>query len=325
MSLDGVSVRFPVGRRKFVTAVDDVSVDIIAGETLGLIGESGSGKSTLARALTGLVPVSSGSVRWRGDDTASFSRAQRRTFTSSVQMIFQDPHSALDPRRTIGSSVREPLDVLNIGDKRRRSDVVMTALADVGLTESHAARYPHQLSGGQKQRANIARALVSEPEMLICDESVAALDVALQAEILNLLQDLKVERHLTIVFISHDLAVVGHVADRVNVMYVGKLVEQAPTDEIFERPRHPYSEALLSAQLDVTGTSRHRIILDGDIPSPMSPPSGCRFRTRCPHALELCAVDVPKLGEVAPAHASACLRTAALYGDDSSLVDGVVS
>lgn len=315
LDLRGVSVRFPVGWRRHVSAVDGVDLAIHEGETLGLIGESGSGKSTIARAIVGLAPVSAGEIRWRGVRTSDFNKHQRREFVEAVQMVFQDPHSALDPRRTILQSVREPLDVMSHGAKSERTEVALKALVDVGLPDHLARRYPHQLSGGQKQRANIARALVTRPQVLICDESVAALDVALQAEILNLLQDLKAEYHLTIVFISHDLSVVGHIADRMSVMYLGRIVEHAVTDSILGQPLHPYSEALLSAQPLVNRPAEDdRIIITGDIPSPLSPPSGCRFHTRCPHAVTRCAAEDPVLLDIRADHQSACLRVDELYG-----------
>ncbi|MTB88114.1 ABC transporter ATP-binding protein [Aeromicrobium senzhongii] len=315
LSLEDVSVRFPIGGRRHVTAVDGVSLELREGETLGLIGESGSGKSTVARAAMGLAPVSGGTVRWRGEDVSRFNAKQRREFNQSVQMVFQDPHSALDPRRTILQSVREPLDVMGRGDKRGREDIAAKALEDVGLPTQMLKRYPHQLSGGQKQRANIARALVTDPKLLMCDESVAALDVALQAEILNLLQDLKAEYELTILFISHDLSVVSYLADRISVMYLGNIVENATTESLVGRSRHPYSEALLSAQPLVHDSSAgRRIVLKGDIPSPVSPPPGCRFNTRCQFAQEGCRQEKPELLEVMPGHWSACLRVDELYG-----------
>lgn len=314
--LDDVSVRFPLGGRRHVTAVDGVSLELREGETLGLIGESGSGKSTVARAAMGLVPISGGTVRWRGEDVSGFNAKQRRSFSESVQMVFQDPHSALDPRRTILQSVREPLDVMGRGDKKDREQVAVKALEDVGLPSQMLTRYPHQLSGGQKQRANIARALVTDPKVLVCDESVAALDVALQAEILNLLQDLKAEYELTILFISHDLSVVSYIADRISVMYLGNIVENASTESLVETSLHPYSEALLSAQPLVHDSSAdRRIVLNGDIPSPVSPPPGCRFNTRCPYAQEQCRQEKPALLPVVPGHSSACLRVDELYGD----------
>lgn len=315
LSLDGVSVRYPVGRRRTLTAVDGISLTVREGETLGLIGESGSGKSTVARAVIGLAPVSSGTVRWRGRDVSEFKRTDRRDFIESVQMVFQDPHSALDPRRTILQSVREPMDVMGRHARQEREDIAVRALEDVGLSSQMLQRYPHQLSGGQKQRANIARALVTQPKVLICDESVAALDVALQAEILNLLQDLKAEHDLTVIFISHDLSVVSHIADRVAVMYLGRIVEQAPAEALVAQAVHPYSEALLSAQpLVRPADRRERIILVGDIPSPLSPPSGCRFSTRCPHVADECRRVDPVLVTVGADHGSACLRVDELYG-----------
>lgn len=323
LRLDDVSVRFRVGRRSSVSAVDGVSLDVVEGETLGLIGESGSGKSTLARAMLGLVPASTGSISWDGESVATMSRQRRRELSAQVQMVFQDPHSALDPRRRVHQSVREPLDVLGRGDRRGRDDLVRKALADVGLPSHLHDRYPHQLSGGQKQRVNIARALVTRPRLLVCDESVAALDVALQAEIINLLADLKDEYRLTVVFISHDLGVVGHVADRVAVMYLGTLVETATADRLLAAPRHPYTEALLSARLDVRGTrGTERIILRGDVPSPLAPPAGCRFHPRCGHAVAACATTEPELVAVGGG-ASACLRVADLY--DRSREDQPVS
>ncbi len=305
--LDDVSVRFPLGGRRHVTAVDGVSLELREGETLGLIGESGSGKSTVARAAMGLVPISGGTVRWRGEDVSGFNAKQRRAFSESVQMVFQDPHSALDPRRTILQSVREPLDVMGRGDKKDREQVAVKALEDVGLPSQMLTRYPHQLSGGQKQRANIARALVTDPKVLVCDESVAALDVALQAEILNLLQDLKAEYELTILFISHDLSVVSYIADRISVMYLGNIVEQAATEAIFSSPRHPYTEALLSAvpRIDPDQPKR-RVILTGDVPNPANPPSGCRFHPRCRYAQEICRTERPALRDVGPGHQAAC-------------------
>lgn len=316
LSLEDVSVRFPVGRRRHVTAVDGVTLELREGETLGLIGESGSGKSTVARAAMGLVPISGGTVRWRGEDVSTYNAKQRRAFSESVQMVFQDPHSALDPRRTILQSVREPLDVMGRGDKKDREQVAAKALEDVGLPSQMLKRYPHQLSGGQKQRANIARALVTDPKVLVCDESVAALDVALQAEILNLLQDLKAEYELTVLFISHDLSVVSYLADRINVMYLGNIVENAPTESLVGQALHPYSEALLSAQPLVHDSSvGRRITLQGDIPSPLNPPPGCRFNTRCQFAQDRCRETKPDLLPVLPGHSSACLRVDELYGE----------
>lgn len=309
ISLRGVTVKFRVAGRKRLTAVDQIDMEVYQGDTVGLIGESGSGKSTVARAIVGLSPIASGELFWRGRSVKSFDRRERHEHTERVQMVFQDPHSALDPRRTILQSVREPLDVLHRGAKDKRADLAMKVLSDVGLAEHHASRYPHQLSGGQKQRANIARALITRPEVLICDESVAALDVALQAEILNLLEDLKAEYDLTIVFISHDLSVVGHVANRIHVMYLGKIVERAPATAFFAQQLHPYSKALLSAQPRVDPKLRtDRVILTGDIPSPLSPPPGCRFQTRCSFAIESCRSGEILLEEIESDREVACIR-----------------
>lgn len=314
LEIESASVQFRLGIRRKLTAVDGVTLRLYEGETLGLIGESGSGKSTVARAAVGLAPLSSGAVKWRGADVSTLGARERRTFVEAVQMVFQDPHSALDPRRTVLQSVREPLDVMRKGAARERNRVAAQALADVGLGDQFFHRHPHEMSGGQKQRANIARALVTNPRVLICDESVAALDVALQAEILNLLGDLKQQYDLTILFISHDLSVVSHVADRIAVMYLGRVVEEAETDALVARALHPYSEALLSAQplVDAPASAR-RIVLQGDIPSPLRPPKGCRFSSRCAHATDLCREELPELRTISPHHQSACLRVEALY------------
>lgn len=318
-SVSDLRVEFPVGRRERLVAVKDVSFTVRKGETLGLIGESGSGKSTLARSLVGLAPISGGVVRWRGRPFDELNRAERIAYRKAVQMVFQDPHSALDPRRTIAQSVREPLDVLNIGPRSDRDAAVRAALERVELSDHLAGRYPHELSGGQKQRANIARALITSPEVLICDESVAALDVALQAEILNLLQDLKHELAMTLVFISHDLGVVAHVSDRVCVMYLGEIVEDAPADALVGSPRHPYTEALMAAEPRIFAFAEgasHRVTVGGDIPSPIAPPPGCRFHTRCPFAEADCRTQDATLAPVGRAHRSACLRVADLYTFD---------
>lgn len=297
VSLEDVSVSFRVGWNRHVTAVNDVSVELRRGEIFGLIGESGSGKSTLARALVGLVPISAGRVRWADGRTVAASPRSRKTATQTrSQMVFQDPHSALDPRRTILQSVREPLDVQGELPRAERTVRALEKLDLVGLTPEQGQRYPHQLSGGQKQRANIARALVTDPELLICDESVAALDVALQAEILNLIQDLRDRLGVTVLFISHDLSVVSHIATRIGVMYLGEVVEVGTAADLAARPLHPYTEALLSAQpmpVPSWAQPRERIVLSGDIPSPISPPSGCRFHTRCGYAVDACSVVDP--------------------------------
>ncbi|MCW2529106.1 MAG: Oligopeptide/dipeptide transporter, ATP-binding protein-like [Pseudonocardiales bacterium] len=295
VQITNASVEYPVGG-KTLRAVDSVSLVIEKGATFGLIGESGSGKSTLARFVMGLVS-GSGQVVVGGPVDERQRPVGRRRAARPVQMIVQDPHSALDPRLSIAASVAEPLRALGVAKSQRRERSV-AMLERVGLSSQLAGRYPHQLSGGQKQRVNIARALISDPQVLICDESVSALDVALQAEILNLLTDLQRDFGLTMLFISHDLSVIAHIADRIGVMYLGQIVETNEATELLVSPRHPYTEALIAARPEpVPSTARvkSRIVLEGEIPSPMSPPSGCRFRTRCRYAQPRCAEEQPLL------------------------------
>lgn len=253
-----VSVEFKLNRKTTVKAVSGVSIDVTPRSSVGLIGESGSGKSTLARALLGLVPVTSGVVEWEGQDISRLTAAQMRRFRTTAQMVFQDPHSSLDPRRRILTSIMEPLKVLGIGSKAERQERAEQMLSLVGLRMDQAQRFPHQLSGGQKQRACIARALIVEPKILVCDESVAALDVALQAEILNLLSDLRDKLDLALVFISHDLSVVAHISDRMHVMYLGETVEEGSTARITADPQHEYTTTLLASQLTVEGQQKER-------------------------------------------------------------------
>lgn len=308
VTMRGVTVTFPAGHKRFVHAVDNVDLEIGRGEILGLIGESGSGKSTLGRAMLGLVP-STGDVRWKGESLADMAPRTRHEVRTRMQMVFQDPHSALNPRRTILRSIREPLDIVGGMSRAEKEARAKYLLERVGLNPEHGDRYPHQLSGGQKQRACIARALTTNPELIVCDESVAALDVALQAEILNLLQDLRDELGLSILFISHDLSVVTYLADRVAVMYLGNIVETGTAEEIIVRPGHPYSEALLSAQpepLPAHARSGPAIVLRGEIPSPLNPPSGCRFHQRCPYAKPDCSGDRPVRVELSRTHEAMC-------------------
>jgi peptide/nickel transport system ATP-binding protein/oligopeptide transport system ATP-binding protein len=303
-----------------VRAVDGMSFAVQPGETFGIIGESGSGKSTLGRALVGLLKPSGGRILHEGADPSTLAarlfRRQRRTW----QIVFQDPSAALNPRMTVVDRVREPLDIVAEGTRAGRQAAALAALDKVGLAASYAQRYPHELSGGQKQRVNIARALTMRPRLLVCDEVVAALDVSIQADIINLLAQLQAEFGLTIVFITHDLAVVSHLSDRIAVMYLGKIVEMGPAQQLRAHPRHPYTEALLSAEptpLPAAMRTRERIILEGEIPSPVAPPSGCRFRTRCRYAQEVCAAQVPEFHETGPGHSSAChfAETLALRGE----------
>ena len=303
-------VHFRTGKGlETVKAVDGVDFDVRAGETFGVIGESGSGKSTLGRALVCLTKPTGGQLLHSGVDPYSLSSKALKHARREFQIIFQDPSAALDPRMTILRSVRQPLDILGDIDAAERTRLAFEAIDRVGLPAEYAQRYPHELSGGQKQRVNIARALTLRPRLMVCDEVVAALDVSIQADILNLFSDLQREFGLTYVFITHDLGVVSHVSDRIAVMYLGRFMELGPAQDLAERPLHPYTRALLSSEpvpLPSSRRSNRRIILEGEIPSPVSPPSGCRFRTRCCHARDECASRVPEWREVAPRRWVAC-------------------
>ena len=316
LDVRGLSKTYSVGGGLFgrshqsVRAVDDVSFQIRRGEVLGLVGESGSGKSTLGRTVLQLAEPTSGSVLFNGVDLTRLNRRQLKPLRPKMQLIFQDPFASLNPRMTVGRILGAPFQIQKLRLSRaERDERVVAALNAVGLTEHHLDRYPHEFSGGQRQRIGIARSLVMEPEFLVADEPVSALDVSIQAQIVNLLLEIKRKLDLTILFITHDLAVVGHISDRVAVMYLGRIVELADTRAVFSAPRHPYTEALFSAipTLDPT-VKRSRILLKGDIPSPLDPPSGCAFRTRCRYALPACAEGVPPLREVGQGHLSACIR-----------------
>jgi oligopeptide/dipeptide ABC transporter ATP-binding protein len=289
-----------------VHAVDGVSLAIRPGEVLGLVGESGCGKSTLGRVLAGIHPSSSGDVFWEGRNVAELSAAETRQAQLAAQMIFQDPMSSLNPRKTVAQAIGEA--PLAHGMVRRGDVAAMVAdlMERVGLDPSYARRYPHQFSGGQRQRIGIARALAVQPRFLICDESVSALDVSIQAQILNLFMDLRAELGLTYLFISHDLGVVKHISDRVAIMYLGRIVESADADEFFARPNHPYTQALLAEMPTVKQRRRVFQPVKGEIPSPLHPPSGCHFHPRCPYAFERCRIERPALREIAPGHVSAC-------------------
>jgi len=304
LSLRGVTKHFPVTAgllRKTVgtvRAVDGVDLDLRPGETLGLVGETGCGKSTLARLITGLLPVTSGSVEFEGQDITKLSRGQMRPLRRQMQMIFQDPYGSLNPRRRVGSIIGDPFAVHGLAEGPERKRRVQELMELVGLNPEHFNRFPAEFSGGQRQRIGIARALALRPRLLVCDEPVSALDVSIQAQVVNLLDDLQGELGLSYVFIAHDLSVVRHVSDRIAVMYLGRVVEIADGARLYSTPRHPYTNALLSAvpvadpdQAD----RRQRIVLVGDVPSPLNPPSGCRFHPRCPKAQERCAVDDPVL------------------------------
>ena len=315
LSAVGVSKHFAVrggpllGSRQVLRAVDGVSLEVRAGETLGVVGESGCGKSTLGRCLVRLTDLTSGTVRFQGRDITGLSRRQLRPVRRDLQLVFQDPYASLNPRRRIGDIVSEPLAIHAYGDRRATARRVGELLEVVGLSASHVDRFPHEFSGGQRQRVGIARALAMNPRLIVADEPVSALDVSIQAQVLNLFLDLQDEFALTYVFIAHDLGVVRHVSTRIAVMYLGEVVETAATDPLYDRPAHPYTEALLQSVPDIedddTG-SRERVLLSGDVPTPVSKPSGCPFRTRCPYAQEVCAAERPALREVAPGRHAAC-------------------
>ncbi len=296
--------------RQHVKAVDDVSFDIERGEVLGLVGESGSGKTTVGRSLLRLIQPTAGTIRFDGLDVTALSQAGLRAFRRRAQIIFQDPFASLNPRMTVAEIVGEALVIHGLArGARARAERVGELLAMVGLAPEHMTQYPHEFSGGQRQRIGIARALAVEPEFIVADEPVSALDVSIQAQVVNLMRDLKARLGLTLLFITHDLAVVEYISTRVAVMYLGRLMEVAPARELCRNPKHPYTEALLSAvPVPDPKARRGRIVLKGDIPSPIDPPSGCVFRTRCPYALPACAERVPELREVRPLHQKACIR-----------------
>lgn len=294
--------------RQVVRAVDDISLKIDSGKTLGLVGESGCGKSTVSRVLMRLIDPTSGTILLNGQDITHMSQAKLRPLRASFQMIAQDPFSSLNPRMRIGRILSEPMEITGIGPDARQTRIA-ESLERVGLSKQHISRFPHEFSGGQRQRIAIARALVLQPRLVICDEPVSALDVSVQAQIINLLQDLQRDAGLTYLFISHDLGVVKHISTDVAVMYLGRIVETGPTRAVFGRARHPYTEALLSAIPRVSANGKPRIVLQGDLPSPAEPPSGCRFHTRCPYVQPICRQKDPVLNEAdsgTSGHAVAC-------------------
>jgi oligopeptide transport system ATP-binding protein len=296
---------------RIVKAVDGVSLDIFPGETLGLVGESGCGKTTLGRALLRLVEPTSGQVLFRDADIAHMPTATLRQMRRHMQMIFQDPYAALDPRMTVGQIIAEPIETFRLATRDEKKARILELMKTVGLSGRFINRYPHEFSGGQQQRIGIARALAANPDFIVADEPISALDVSIQAQILNLIERLQRERHLTYLFISHDLRAIRHASDRVAVMYLGKVVELADAREIYARPLMPYTRALISAVPvpdPKVEARRRRIVLEGDVPSPINPPAGCRFHTRCPYAVGACREIEPKLLEIQPHHFAACIR-----------------
>ena len=313
LKVDGLKKYFPI-RKGFlntqvgdVKAVDDVSFEVFEGETLGIVGESGCGKSTTGRLLMRLLEPTAGNIEFGGKMLSTLSNNEMRKARRDIQMIFQDPYASLNPRHSIGKILEEPLIVHGMGNSKERKKKVIELLEIVGLHEYHAKRYPHQFSGGQRQRIGIARALMTNPRLIIADEPVSALDVSIQAQVLNLMQSLQKELKLTYIFISHDLGVVRHISNRVGVMYLGKLVELTASENLYAEPLHPYTQALLSSVPVPDPTfEREQLIISGDIPSASNPPSGCAFHTRCPFKKEQCSSVVPQLQEVKPGHYVAC-------------------
>jgi len=302
LRVEGIVKHYPAmgaqrQRGTVVHAVDGVSFELALGETLGLVGETGCGKSTVARVVTRLLEPTAGRVEFDGRDITHWSRRQLRPLRREIQMVFQDPYSSLNPRRRVGSIVGEPLRAHGIGTRDERRSRVAEVLRLVGLDPTHADRFPHQFSGGQRQRIGVARALITSPKLVVADEPVSALDVSIQAQVLNLIDDLRREFGLALLFVSHDVSVVRHVSDRIAVMYLGKIVELAPVERLFTAPAHPYTSGLLSAVpiARIGGPRRERVPIRGEPPSPLAPPSGCRFRTRCPYAKQLCADLEPPL------------------------------
>ncbi|MBM3847519.1 MAG: dipeptide ABC transporter ATP-binding protein [Verrucomicrobia bacterium] len=314
LEVHDLKVHFPVrqglfgGVRGYVKAVDGVSLSIGAGETVGLVGESGCGKTTLGRAVIRLIEPSAGSVRFEGEEITRFSGAELRSRRRHFQMIFQDPYGSLNPRMTVGDIIGEALDIHRLApEPEARRKRIEELLSQVGLDPAHFSRYPHEFSGGQRQRIGIARAIAVQPKLIVCDEPVSALDVSVQAQVINLLQDLQTQLKVAYLFVAHDLAVVEHISTRILVMYLGRIVEHGPSTELIADPRHPYTQALISAVPEVDPASkRQRIFLGGDVPSPIHPPSGCPFHPRCPVAESRCRREVPQLREIKPGCFAAC-------------------
>lgn len=298
-----------IGKTNYLKAVDDVSFYINEGETFGLVGESGCGKSTTGRCIIRLYDITDGEILYRGEDIGKLKESQLKSYRRKIQVIFQDPYASLNPTMTVEELVAEPLNVYNIGSKKERKERVLELLEKVGLDKKHMDRYPHEFSGGQRQRIGIARALSTNPEFVLCDEPISALDVSIQAQVVNLLEDLQQEMGLAYLFIAHDLSMVRHISHRLGVMYLGKILEMGSSEEIYKHPAHPYTQALLDSILDPDPRLvRNKSIkaLEGDVPSPFNPPSGCKFVTRCKYAKEICHEAEPQMKEISPDHMVAC-------------------
>ncbi|HDX9614278.1 TPA: ABC transporter ATP-binding protein [Bacillus toyonensis] len=289
-------------------AVDDLSFTIKKGETFGLVGESGCGKSTTGRSIIRLHDVTSGNVLFDGKDIASLKESELKEYRKRMQIIFQDPYASLNPAMNVFQIISEPMNIHGSYTAEERKEIILDLLKKVGLKEEHLYRYPHEFSGGQRQRISIARALSVKPDFILCDEPISALDVSVQAQVVNMLQDIQEETGVTYLFIAHDLSMVRHISDRIGVMYLGNIVEIADSEDLYTKPAHPYTQALLSSmpEPDPTNTGKERIILEGEVPSPLNSPSGCKFRTRCKFATEKCAQEVPKMVEISKGHQVAC-------------------
>lgn len=298
-----------LGKKKYVKAVDGVDIELHKGEIYGLVGETGCGKSTLGRTLMLLTEPTAGDIELMGQNVTELKGRELKDMRRKIQMVFQDPYTSLDPKQKVGDILMEALEIHGIGTREERLETAMDIMHRMGLRTEHFYRYPHEFSGGQRQRVGLARALILNPEIIVCDEPVSALDVSIQAQIINLLQDLREKQDISLLFIAHDMSVVKYISDRIGVMYLGHLMEEAEGEALFADTLHPYSQALLSAVPEVNPHVRkERIMLEGDLPSPMNPPKGCVFHTRCPYAVEKCGEVVPALREVQKGHRVACLR-----------------